>query len=145
MYYTKEEVLDLFKETSDNKSQYDDNKDKYTLVDIDNDGIEDLLFYDAISATNYDLWVFKGSNDGFYLTTKLLTNAHYQNTGIKKEADKDYFIIYTAHMGNENIKYIFIKENGYEEINVLDHEMNPETSDYEIEKIKDSLEWVEIK
>lgn len=142
-YYSLEDAIKEFANI-DNQMQYEGNKDKYALIDIDNDGIDDLLIYDAVSEISYDLWILRGSNSGYYLITKLLTNAHYQNTGIKKAKDKNYLITYSAHMKNENIRYTFIKENGYEEINVLNHEVKEETN-YEIDKIEDSLKWVEFK
>lgn len=137
--------------TEGNDSLGEIKKTYYSLEDslkefanIDNDGIDDLLIYDAVSEISYDLWILRGSNSGYYLITKLLTNAHYQNTGIKKAKDKNYLITYSAHMKNENIRYTFIKENGYEEINVLNHEVKEETN-YEIDEIEDGLKWVEFK
>ncbi len=110
---------------------------KYSFVDVDNDGYKELLTYIVTDGTNFDLTVYKGYEKGLVFQSKVLEKANSNTNFVIKEEDKDYIVLVSASEGVEKLTRIYFEDGKLKRKIVANHMVD----NYEYQSMIDSLEW----
>ena len=110
---------------------------KYSFVDVDNDGYKELLTYIVTDGTNFDLTIYRGYKKGLVYQSKLLEKADSNINFVIKEEDKDYIVLAYASEGVEKLTRIYFEDGKLKRKIVANHVVE----DFEYQSMVDSLEW----
>ena len=132
-YQTKNEIIENM------TAVYDESGTKYALVDVDNDGKDDLLFY-GVKENTFTLFLYKGTSKGFYMVDTVVSNAHKEHNTVIKEKNTSYLTIAYVHAGEESIEHIYMIDNGVVKKKVL----NQSSENYKSEKLTNTINWKNV-
>ena len=96
----EEDTLEYLNEDDLINSIESNGRNKYSYVDIDNDGYDELLTYIMVDDTNFDLTLYKGYDKGLVFQSKILEKADGNINFIIKERDNDYIAFYCGKISN---------------------------------------------
>ena len=133
----EEDTLEYLNEDDLINSIESNGRNKYSYVDIDNDGYDELLTYIMVDDTNFDLTLYKGYEKGLVFQSKILEKADSNINFIIKERDNDYIALVYAYEGVEKITRVYF-ENGKLKRKIVANHM---VDNYEYQSMIDTLEW----
>ena len=136
----KEDTLEYLNEEELISAIVANGQNKYAYVDVDKDGYDELLTYNMVDETNFDLVLYKGYEKGLVFQGKLLEKADMNINFVIKESDNDYLVLAYAYEGVEKLTRVYFEDGKLKRKIVANHMVD----NYEYQSMIDSLEW-EIK
>ncbi|MBR2711384.1 MAG: hypothetical protein IKE89_02825 [Bacilli bacterium] len=133
----EEDTLEYLNEDDLINSIESNGRNKYSYVDIDNDGYDELLTYIMVDDTNFDLTLYKGYDKGLVFQSKILEKADGNINFIIKERDNDYIALVYAYEGVEKITRVYYENGKLKRRIVANHKVDY----FEYQSMVDTLEW----